>query len=103
MEEENNKSYKPINSCTRGLSIPQIISIAIFACIDILVFNLIPRILQLDYTYLYAILGLKYFTFIILLILYIALLVIDPSDIRLKSNNSSDQTLSMSNKVGPAS
>lgn len=84
---EQNKIYKTINCCSQGASISQTLAIGLFVGIEILSFNLIASMLAQCSSAMYVLMAMSYTALLFLIVEYIRLLVIDPSDPRLQDSN----------------
>lgn len=90
---KNQKEYGSINCCSQGASISQILAIGLIIVIQIINLNLVPSMLNQKSPVMHAVMGICYFSFLILIIEYIRLLVIDPSDPRLKKRGYSEDEI----------
>lgn len=80
------KVYATINCCSQGASISQVLAIGLFVGIEILGFNLITSMLDQKSAAMHFLMILSYLSLLILLIEYIHLLAVDPSDPRLQNS-----------------
>lgn len=78
------KEYEEINGCTNSMPAWQVVAIIIILAIEILMFYLIPQVIDLKLVILYVAYALNMLSLIFFTYYYFVLVLSDPSDPRLK-------------------